>query len=83
MQALKGLSKEGVELPQDVVEGATVEPTYFDALAETVARMLRRPRDAQRILRYIEWWGQGQLALGGPPVPMALGPYTANTPGSS
>jgi hypothetical protein len=50
-----------------------VEPEYFDELSETVTRLLRRPRDAQRVLRYLEWWAQAQVGLDGPPVADALG----------
>ncbi len=72
--ALAGLRDHGVELPEHVIGEASVEPPYFDELAETVARMLRRPRDAQRVLRYIEWWGQAQIGLRGSSVVDALGP---------
>jgi hypothetical protein len=73
VQALHALRDQGVEMPEGVLEGISVEPPYFDALAETVARMLRRPRDTQRVLRYLEWWGQAQAGLDGPPVVDALG----------
>jgi hypothetical protein len=72
--ALGALAERGVEIPAEVLNGASIEPPYFDSLAEVVARMLRRPRDAQRLLRYFEWWGQAQIGLGGPPVDDALGP---------
>ncbi|HEU5064019.1 MAG TPA: hypothetical protein VFT79_12845 [Solirubrobacterales bacterium] len=72
--ALSTLSERGVEIPSEALEGASVEPPYFDSLAEVVARMLRRPRDAQRLLRYFEWWGQAQIGLGAPSVEDALGP---------
>lgn len=72
--ALESLGGKGIEVPAAILESVSVEPPYFDALAETVTRMLRRPRDAQRLLRYFEWWGQAQIALGGPPVEEALGP---------
>jgi hypothetical protein len=71
--ALSELKQQGVEMPQDALDAVSVEPPYFRDLAETVARLLRRPRDAQRILRYVEWWGQAQVALGGPSVSAALG----------
>lgn len=67
------LSDRGVELPTGMLDNVGVEPAYFGALAETVTRMLRRPRDAQRLLRYLEWWGQAQIGLGAPPVVDALG----------
>ncbi len=73
VQALGALPDQGVDLPDGVLDSITVEPPYFEALAETVARMLRRPRDAQRVLRYLEWWGQAQVGLGGPSVTEALG----------
>jgi hypothetical protein len=69
---LEGLADQGIELPPGVLDDK-VEPSYFDALAEAVTRMLRRPRDAQRLLRYLEWWGQAQIGLDGPPVGDALG----------
>lgn len=71
--ALGALSERGVEIPTEALEGISVEPPYFDALSEVVARMLRRPRDAQRLLRYFEWWGQAQIGLGGPSAEDALG----------
>jgi hypothetical protein len=71
--ALRGLREQGVAVPDDALHGVTVEPPYFDDLAETVTRLLRRPRDAQRVLRYIEWWGQAQIGLGGPSVVDGLG----------
>ncbi len=74
LEALTELRTQGVALPGEMVERASVEPPYFEELAETVARMLRRPRDAQRLLRYLEWWGQCQVGLGGPGVVDALGP---------
>lgn len=73
VQALSALPDQGVELPDGVLDEITVEPPYFDSLAETITRMLRRPRDAQRVLRYLEWWGQAQVGLKGPAVPDALG----------
>ncbi len=73
VQALSALPDQGVELPDGVLDEITVEPPYFDALAETVTRMLRRPRDAQRVLRYLEWWGQAQVGLDGPAVADGLG----------
>jgi hypothetical protein len=73
VQALSALPDQGVELPAGALDEITVEPPYFEALAETVTRMLRRPRDAQRVLRYLEWWGQAQVGLGGPAVADALG----------
>lgn len=72
--ALKDLGKHGVEVPDEILEQMSIEPAYFDALAETVTRMLRRPRDAQRLLRYLEWYGQAEVGLGGPPAEDALGP---------
>lgn len=75
-EGLRSLESQGVEIPAEAIENLTVEPPYFDALAETATRMLRRPRDAQRLLRYIEWWGQAEIGLGGQPVVEALGlPY--------
>jgi hypothetical protein len=72
---LKGLESQ-VEFPSEVLESLTVEPPYFAALAETTTRLLRRPRDAQRLLRYIEWWGQAEIGLGATSVVDALGaPY--------
>jgi hypothetical protein len=59
-------------VPPEVFAALRVEPAYFDDLAETTARFLRRPRDAQRILRYLEWWAQAQVGLDGPP-PTKLG----------
>jgi hypothetical protein len=73
VDALRGLRDQGAELPDGILEGLSVEPPYFDSLAETVTRMLRRPRDAQRVLRYLEWWGQAQVGLAGPGVVDALG----------
>jgi hypothetical protein len=73
VRALRVLPDQGVELPPGVLEDITVEPPYFDSLAETVTRMLRRPRDTQRMLRYLEWWGQAQVGLGGTDVIDALG----------
>ena len=73
MGAFRVLAERGVEVPTDALQRASVEPPYFDALAETVARMLRRPRDAQRLLRYFEWWGQGEIGLGAVAVDEALG----------
>ena len=76
LKALEQLPDDGIDLPPELREKVTVEPPYFDALAETVTRMLRRPRDAQRILRYLEWWGQAQIGLDGARVVDALGePY--------
>jgi hypothetical protein len=71
--ALQALRQQGVDLPEQLLERPSVEPQYFAVLAETVTRMLRRPRDAQRLLRYLEWWGQCQVGLGGPTVVEALG----------
>lgn len=71
--ALSALRDQGVAVPEAVLDGVTVEPPYFEELAETVARMLRRPRDAQRVLRYIEWWGQAQIGLDAPTVVESLG----------
>jgi hypothetical protein len=73
VDALRALRDHGVELPEELSEAPSIEPEYFPALAETITRMLRRPRDAQRLLRYLEWWGQCQVGLGGPPVVEALG----------
>lgn len=73
LEALRALRDQGVEVPDDLLEGLTIEPGYFTSLAETVTRMLRRPRDAQRLLRYLEWWGQAQVGLGAGPVGDALG----------
>jgi hypothetical protein len=73
VDALGGLAERGVEIPTDALDGVSIEPPYFDSLAEVVARMLRRPRDAQRLLRYLEWWGQAQIGLGGASVEDALG----------
>lgn len=56
----------GEAVPTEVLSAVSVEPPYFDALAETVTRFLRRPRDAQRILRFLEWWSQVQIGLDGP-----------------
>lgn len=74
---MESLRKAAAKLPdqQDgtLDEVFRLEPPYFDALAETVGRFLRRPRDAQRVLRYLEWWAHGQEALGLPPVPSVLG----------
>lgn len=53
-------------VPSVVFSALKLEPAYFDALSETVARFLRRPRDAQRILRFLEWWAQAQVGLGAP-----------------
>lgn len=72
-QALRALRDDGVELPEQLLRQPSVEPDYFPALAETVARLLRRPRDAQRLLRYLEWWGQVQVGLGGASVTEELG----------
>jgi hypothetical protein len=72
-QALRALRAEGVDLPDHLLQDPSVEPEYFPGLLETVARMLRRPRDAQRLLRYLEWWGQAQVGLDQPPVTDALG----------
>ena len=66
VRALDGLGGQGVEIPPTVVEKMSVEPPYFESLAETVTRMLRRPRDVQRLLRYFEWWGQMEIGLQGP-----------------
>jgi hypothetical protein len=71
--ALHALREQGVRLPDGTLDDISIQPPYFDALAETVARMLRRPRDAQRLLRYLEWWGQAQVGLGGPAVVDGLG----------
>lgn len=73
VDALRALRDQGVELPNEMLDGVSVEPPYFEALAETVTRMLRRPRDAQRVLRYLEWWGQAQVGLSGVQVVEALG----------
>lgn len=72
--ALTSLQERGVDIPSEVLEEAKLAPPYFESLSETVARMLRRPRDAQRILRYIEWWGQAQVGLGAPSAVEVLGP---------
>jgi len=71
--ALRALRDQGLLLPEAPLDDISIEPPYFGALAETVTRMLRRPRDAQRLLRYLEWWGQAQVGLGGPQVVDALG----------
>jgi hypothetical protein len=71
--ALGALGKS-VDVPKDVLAALKLEPAYFDELAETVTRFLRRPRDAQRVLRYLEWWAQAQVGLDAPPVVTALGP---------
>ena len=63
--AIRKLGEKAV--PAEVFAALRVEPAYFDDLAETTARFLRRPRDAQRILRYLEWWAQAQIGLDGPP----------------
>lgn len=76
--ALTALQEQGVEIPSEMLDEAKVEPPYFDALAETVTRMLRRPRDAQRVLRYVEWWGQAQVGLGAPSAVEVLGPVYGN-----
>lgn len=76
VSALESLSDRGVEIPDDILAAASVEPPYFNDLAEVVTRLLRRPRDAQRLLRYFEWWGQAELALGAPSAEVVLGsPY--------
>ncbi len=71
--SFRRLSESGVEVPDELFEQMSIEPVYFDSFAETVTRMLRRPRDAQRLLRYLEWQGQGEIGLGGPPAEEALG----------
>lgn len=73
MGALGALSERGVEVPSEALDGVSIEPPYFDSLAEVVARMLRRPRDTQRLLRYFEWWGQAQIGLGSPSAEEELG----------
>jgi hypothetical protein len=73
LEALRALRDQGVEIPDGLLESLTIEPGYFPTLAETVTRMLRRPRDAQRLLRYIEWWGQAQVGLGAGAVSDSLG----------
>jgi hypothetical protein len=73
LKLFRSLRDQGVDVPEGMLDDLTIEPAYFAALAETVTRMLRRPRDAQRLLRYIEWWGQAQVALGAPPTADALG----------
>jgi hypothetical protein len=60
-------------VPTDIIDSMALEPDYFEALAETVARFLRRPRDAQRVLRYVEWWAHSHEALGLPSAPDAMG----------
>lgn len=71
------MRKLGEAVPAEVFAALRVEPAYFDALVETVARFLRRPRDAQRVLRYVEWWAQAQVGLDGPPA-AKLGPGYAD-----
>jgi hypothetical protein len=71
------MRKLGEAVPAEVFADLRIEPAYFDALVETVARFLRRPRDAQRVLRYVEWWAQAQLGLDGPPA-AKLGPGYAD-----
>lgn len=72
-KALDSLPGQGVDVPDGIRDGLSIEPSYFDALAETVTRMLRRPRDSQRLLRYFEWRGQAHLGLDGEPAHSALG----------
>jgi hypothetical protein len=74
LRDLKAALEKGGELPKDVLVALKPEPAYFDDLAETVTRFLRRPRDAQRILRYLEWWAQAHVGLDGPPGATVLGP---------
>ncbi len=62
--ALEGL---GDVVPPGVTSALRLEPSYFNDLAETVTRFLRRPRDAQRVLRFLEWWAQAQVGLGAAP----------------
>ncbi len=73
-RALRALRESGVGVPDGVLDNLTVAPGYFDDLAETVARLLRRPLDARRVLRFVEWWGEVQVGLDGPPPSAALGP---------
>ena len=72
--ALRALKDQGIAVPAEVLENVTVEPPNLRRAAEVVTRLLRRPRDAQRILRYIEWWGQAQVGLGSGDVVDVLGP---------
>jgi hypothetical protein len=74
LEVTLGALGKSVEVPKDVFAALKLEPAYFDELAETVTRFLRRPRDAQRILRYLEWWAHAQVGLDAPPVMTALGP---------
>jgi hypothetical protein len=67
----------GDAVPADVFSALKLEPSYFDALSETAARFLRRPRDAQRILRFLEWWAQAQVGLDATPA-TKLGPGYAD-----
>jgi hypothetical protein len=73
LETALGALRKSVEVPKDVFLALKLEPSYFDELAETIARLLRRPRDAQRVLRYLEWWAQGQVGLNSEPVAKALG----------
>ncbi len=70
--SLEELHEAGA-VPRELVASTKLEPDYFDSLAETVARLLRRPRDAQRILRYVEWWAHAHEGIGAPSAPEALG----------
>lgn len=74
LESALGALGKNVDVPKEVLAALKLEPPYFDELAETVARFLRRPRDAQRILRYLEWWGQAQVGLDAPSVVTVLGP---------
>lgn len=67
------MHKLGDVVPAEVLTALKVQPAYFDTLAETVAHLLRRPRDAQRVLRFLEWWAQVQIGSNGPPA-TSLGP---------
>ncbi len=76
LSALKGgvaaLEMAGAASPK-LLDSFELEPPYFASLAETVARFVRRPRDSQRVLRYVEWWSQAQEGLGLPPASEKLG----------
>ncbi|MDX6453458.1 MAG: hypothetical protein QOH16_3507 [Gaiellaceae bacterium] len=65
--------EKAASAPPRLLDAFELEPSYFAALAETVARFVRRPRDAQRVLRYVEWWAQAQEGLGLPSAPEKLG----------
>ncbi|MDQ4145681.1 MAG: hypothetical protein M3198_18435 [Actinomycetota bacterium] len=62
-KSIDRLSKS-VQVPKELRGKFQLEPAYFDDLAETVVRLLRRPHDAARVLRYIEWWTYAQEVAG-------------------